>query len=89
MGFFSDMFDSFQKQGLEMKYGIKRPGDALHVVQRIMDSYRDDEDKASNVRPIIAWLNKLDFSGRSDATEVLRQIRNQYGDELRYIGVKI
>lgn len=90
MGFFSDMFGSLEKQGLEMKYGIKRPDDALRVVERIINSHRDDEDKAHNLRPIIGWLNKLDMSGRSsEATYVLERIRKQYGSKLRSIEVRI
>lgn len=78
MGFFSDMFGPIEKQGLEMKYGIKRPDDALRVVERIINSPRDNEDKAYNLRPIIGWLNKLDI-----------EFRKQYGIKLRSIEVKI
>lgn len=62
----------------ERKYGIKRPDDALRVVERIINSPRDNEDKAYNLRPIIGWLNKLDI-----------EFRKQYGIKLRSIEVKI
>ena len=85
MGFFSDMFSSMEKQGLEMKYGIKRPTDAVDVIRRILDASMDFEERQHHLKMIIKWLQRLSVAnkkGADDAAYVLKEIKRRWSSNL-------
>lgn len=89
MGFFDSLFSSMGKSmenAVLSQYGINRPRDALRVLDNIINSSRDNEDKARYARPVLMWLNKLSLSNDSRASEanfVLDEIRTYHKKFLR------
>lgn len=80
MGFLDSMFKSVQK-GMMSQFGINRPRDALRVLENIIRSNRDDEDKVRYAKPILMWLKKLSLSNDGQASEanyVLDEVRSRY-----------
>ena len=85
MGFFGSMF---KKMGNAMmsQFGINRPGDALRVIDNIIRSGRNEEDKVRYARSILMWLKELSLSADSQASEanyVLDDIRRYHSNFLR------
>ena len=92
MGFFDavgDFMKSQEKNILQSKYGIKRPYDAVNAVDRILRSGRDDDEKASLVRPVIAWLRKAALSGDYQAESALDDIRSSHRSFMEYNEIDI
>lgn len=92
MGFLDSVGDwmkSQEKSLLQSKYGIRRPGDAVNVVDRIIRSGRDDDEKASLVRPIIAWLRKTALAGDDNAEYALDDIRRDHRSFMEYNDIDI
>ncbi len=84
MGFLDSMFKSVQK-GMMSQFGINRPRDALRVLENIIRSNRDDEDKVRYAKPILMWLKQLSLSNNNQADEanyVLDEIRRYHSDFL-------
>ena len=90
MGFFSDMFSSMEKQGLEMKYGIRRPNDAVEVVRRILDTSMEFEERQHHLKMIIGWLKRLSVANKKGADEaayVLKEIKRRWSSNLARFNV--
>ena len=80
MGFFDSLFKSLQN-GVMSQYGINRPRDSLRVLENIIRSNRDDEDKVKYARPILMWLKQLSLSNNNQADEanyVLDEVRRDH-----------
>lgn len=77
MGFFDNLFKSMANASMS-RFGIKRPRDALRVLDNIIKSGRDDMEKVKYAKPILMWLKRLSLSADSmsrEANDVLDKIR--------------
>lgn len=88
MGFLNNMLNSLSKD----IFGVQRPRDALRILENIIRSNRDDDEKVRHAKPILMWLKKLSLSADSksrEANEVLNEVRNRYADFLDINGINV
>ena len=80
MGFLNSLFNSAQN-AMMSQFGINRPRDAERVLENIIHSRRDEEEKVKHAKPILMWLKKKSLSADRYAPEakyVLDQVRDRY-----------
>lgn len=85
MGFFDDIgnfMKSAESDILRNKYRVRTPSDAVSAADRIIYGRESESVKASNLRPLVAWLNRLAGQGDSEAEDALRDIQRVHRDFL-------
>ena len=86
------LLDNMSKFLSKNIFGVQRPRDALRILENIIQSNRDDDEKVKYAKPILMWLKKLSLSadgmGR-EANEVLNQVRNRYSNFLDINGIDV
>ncbi len=78
MGFLDDIGNFMKSQEesiLRNKYRVRTPSDAVYAADRIIYGRESEGIKVSNLRPLIAWLNRLAGQGEDEAEEALRDIQ--------------
>lgn len=86
------LLDNMSKFISKNLFGVQRPRDVVPILENIIHSNRDNDEKVRRAKPILMWLDRLSTSTdgmNKEANEVLNYIRNRYRDFLDMNGINI